>query len=200
MSIIDKQGKIFGKLNIIDLIAVILIVAVAAFLGHKLTSSTGDSLAGPGQPVVYTVEVENVEPEVYEFVAAEVAKGPCQLTASNEMVDGYVTRVEAVPVEESTVQPEENHYAGLTVLDVAEAGNYDLLFTIEGTLKDNLSSELGTQEIRVGKTHIVKTTTFELMGGVIPTTSAGWRRPGSIIWPVWAGPWRSWKRWGWSPR
>ena len=33
MSIIDKKGKLFGKLNIIDLIAVILIVAVVALLG-----------------------------------------------------------------------------------------------------------------------------------------------------------------------
>ena len=28
MSMIDKKGKIFGKLNIIDLIAILLIVAV----------------------------------------------------------------------------------------------------------------------------------------------------------------------------
>ena len=42
-----------------------------------------------------------------------------------------------------------------------------MVFTIEGTVKDNLTSELGTQEIRVGKTHIVKTTTFELEGGCI---------------------------------
>ena len=34
-------------------------------------------------------------------------------------------------------------------------------------MKDNLSSELGTQEIRVGKSHIVKTATFELEGGII---------------------------------
>lgn len=32
-----------------------------------------------------------------------------------------------------------------------DAGTYNLVFTIEGTVKDNLSSELGTQEIRVGK-------------------------------------------------
>ena len=30
MSMIDKKGKIFGKLNIIDLIAILLIVAVLA--------------------------------------------------------------------------------------------------------------------------------------------------------------------------
>ena len=37
----------------------------------------------------------------------------------------------------------------------------------EEELPYTLTSELGTQEIRVGKSHIVKTTTFELEGGII---------------------------------
>ena len=35
MRIIDNKGKLFGKINIIDLIAVVLILAVAALLGTK---------------------------------------------------------------------------------------------------------------------------------------------------------------------
>ena len=34
MSVIDKKGRIFGKLNIIDLIAILLIVAVLALIGY----------------------------------------------------------------------------------------------------------------------------------------------------------------------
>ncbi|MFR6380261.1 MAG: DUF4330 family protein [Evtepia sp.] len=33
---IDKKGKLFGKLNIIDLLAILLIVAVLALIGYKL--------------------------------------------------------------------------------------------------------------------------------------------------------------------
>ena len=32
MSVIDKKGKLFGKLNIIDLLAILLIVAVLALI------------------------------------------------------------------------------------------------------------------------------------------------------------------------
>lgn len=167
MSIIDKKGKLFGKLNIIDLIAVILIVAVVVLLGYKLTSNQSSGLAGEGQPVVYTVKVRNVDPRVYDFIQSEVDQGPCQLTASNEMLDAYVTKVEATPAEDTTFAVQENRNLGLTTLTEASAGTYDLVFTIEGTVKDNLTSELGSQEIRVGKTHIVKTTTFELENGVI---------------------------------
>lgn len=57
--------------------------------------------------------------------------------------------------------------SGDLTLSQSQDGAYNVVFTIEGTVKDNLTSELGTQEIRVGKTHIVKTTTFELEGGCI---------------------------------
>ena len=87
MSVIDKKGRIFGKLNIIDLIAILLIVAVLALIGYKLLGSDED-LAGSGQSVVYTVEVKGVEPEVYDFIQDNL---PSQLTASNEMLDAYVT-------------------------------------------------------------------------------------------------------------
>lgn len=164
MSVIDKKGKIFGKLNIIDLIAVILIVAVLALIGYKLMSNQDGGLSGEGKPVVYTVKVKGVEADVYEFIQSQL---PSQLMAANEMLDAYITDVQATPVENDTYQMVWNTSQSQEVLTKVDAGTYDLVFTIEGTVKDDLASELGTQEIRVGKTHIVKTTTFELDGGVI---------------------------------
>lgn len=178
MKIIDKQGKLFGKLNIIDLIVIVLILAVLAFLAMRFLPGGGQSSDGEGQEIVYTVKVENVEPSVYEFITDELEKGPSQLTASNEMLPAYVTKVEATPVEATSVVLTDS--GGYTQIKQDEKNNYDLVFTIEGTVKDNLSSELGTQEIRVGKSHIVKTTTFELVNGTIlscdrlaPTEAAG---------------------------
>ena len=164
MSMIDKKGKIFGKLNIIDLIAILLIVAVLALIGYKLLVRSPGGLAGEGQAVVYTVEVKGVEPEVYEFIQKQL---PSQLMAANELLDASVTDVTATPVEHDTYAMMWNANLGVETLTQVDAGTYNLVFTIEGTVKDNLSSELGTQEIRVGKSHIVKTATFELEGGII---------------------------------
>ena len=83
------------------------------------------------------------------------------------MLDGYVTAVDGVLVEDTEATLREFPAIGVTGVEYAEAGTYDLVFTIEATVKDNLTSELGTQEIRVGKNHIVKTTTFELENGTI---------------------------------
>ena len=163
MSVIDQKGRIFGKLNIIDLLAIILIIAVIAVLGVKLTSHSDGGDSGEGQQVIYTVLVRNVEPEVYEHIKDLI---PGQLYAQDELQDAYVTKVEATPVEESAIALEGNNY-GTTTVTQEIPGNYDLVFTIEGTVEDNTSSKLGSQEIRVGKYHIVKTTEFELDYGTI---------------------------------
>lgn len=173
MSMIDKKGKIFGKLNIIDLIAILLIVAVLALIGYKLLVRSPGGLAGEGQAVVYTVEVKGVEPEVYEFIQKQL---PSQLMAANELLDASVTDVTATPVEHDTYAMMWNANLGVETLTQVDAGTYNLVFTIEGTVKDNLSSELGTQEIRVGKSHIVKTATFELEGGIITSCERPERR------------------------
>jgi hypothetical protein len=52
-------------------------------------------------------------------------------------------------------------------LHTSAKDSYDLTFTIEAYVANDVKNELGTQEIRVGKTHIVKTRQFELEKGVI---------------------------------
>ena len=66
MRAIDQKGKIFGKLNVIDLIVILLIIVVLALVGYKLVFSNG-AMSGGGQKIVYTVKVEGVEPEVYSL-------------------------------------------------------------------------------------------------------------------------------------
>lgn len=165
MRIIDEKGKLFGKLNIIDLIAILVVLAVLALLGIKMTSGNG-ALSGNGQRIVYTVKVPGVDADVYHSIQQQL---PSQLMASEEMQDGYVTAVEGIPVEEESYLLEDNVSTNTTRLYHEEPGTYTLIFTIEATIQDTLASKLGTQEIRVGKAHIVKTTTFELEGGIILT-------------------------------
>ena len=165
MRIIDEKGKLFGKLNIIDLIAILIVLAVLALLGVKLTSGSG-ILGSGGQRIVYTVKVPGVDADVYHSIQQQL---PSQLMAAEEMQNGYVTAVEGIPVEEESYLLEDNISNNTTRLYHEEQGTYTLIFTIEATIQDTLTSKIGSQEIRVGKSHIVKTTTFELEGGVILT-------------------------------
>lgn len=76
----EEKAKRIGKFNIVDIIAVILIVAVVAFVGWKLLSR-GSVEAGETAMtnVTYTVKVEGVPAELYETCQAHL---PSPLMAS----------------------------------------------------------------------------------------------------------------------
>lgn len=163
---IDEKGRLFGKINIVDLLVILVVVIAAVVLGMKFLrpgSSAGDA-GGSATAVTYTVLVENVRPEVYENVQKYI---PSTLMASGEMLDGQVVGVTATPHMEQVVL---NTESGTQLVQV-EQTNLDLLFTIECNVLNPIITEIGTQEVRVGKTHIVKTDKFELVGVV---TDCSW--------------------------
>lgn len=41
MKIIDEKGRLFGKINLIDLLVIVLVVAVVAAVGWKLGRQEG---------------------------------------------------------------------------------------------------------------------------------------------------------------
>ena len=166
---IDEKGRLFGKINIVDLLVILVIVIAAAVLGVKFLKPGGGSAIGGGSTgthVEYTVLVENVQPEVYESVKAFVDAGDATLMASGELLDGQVTYVTAVPHEDTgSVDTTEG-----TVELPAGKDLLDLTFTVECNVSNTITTEIGTQEVRVGKNHIVKTDRFELTGVVTNCT------------------------------
>ena len=163
MAVIDEKGRIFGKLNIIDILALLLIIAAAVVLIGKVMENRGSGEL-PSMNMRYTVLVRNVEPAVYESLQAVTL--PDQLMASGEMLSGQVTRIESVPAAGEVFQFRPNDEGAMTLeRGINEA--LDLTFTIEVFVADRTINEIGTQEIRIGKEHIVKTCNFEFERGII---------------------------------
>ena len=164
---IDEKGRLFGKINIVDLLVILVIVIAAVVLGMKFLKPGSTGTVGGGGTtthVEYTVLVESVQPAVYESIVNNYI--PSTLMASGELLDGQVTSVEAKPhggdVTVST--------AGDTVAFTADKGLLDLTFTVECNIANPITTEIGTQEVRVGKTHILKTDKFELTGVILDCT------------------------------
>lgn len=154
---IDEKGRLFGKINIVDLLVILVVLIGAAVLAVKFLSPKGGASK---TPVTYTVLVENVRQEVYENIQQNI---PSTLMAAGELLDGQVVAVSAVPhVQQATLGTVSN----TLVLPIGE-GNLDLTFTIECNVVNLVTTEIGTQEVRIGKTHIVKTDKFELDRGTI---------------------------------
>ena len=163
---LDEKGRLFGKINIIDLLVVLLVLVVAAVVAVKLLGG-GDGLPGSegtSTHLTYTVEVDGVKPEVYENLKSYVEQeGGDQLMASGDMLNAYATEVTAAPHDESVSINTSNGVLSLPT----EEGLLDLTFTIEAEVVNAVTNEVGTQEVRIGKTHTVKTVHFEFTNGVI---------------------------------
>ena len=172
MKLVDEKGKLFGILNIIDLLVILLLIVAVALIGWKVTRKDGASNASR-TILTYTVEVEGVDQEVYEgikaYVPGESGIGD-QLMANGEMVDAYVTNVTAAPHEGGLTMTDVN---GTTMTFPVEGDDtLDLTFTIQANVVNSVTNEVGTQEVRIGKSHIVKTVHFELNNGTITTCEA----------------------------
>ena len=159
---IDEKGRLFGKINVVDLLVILVIVIAAAVLAVKflVPSTVGGGAAGGKTKVTYTVLVENVQPEVYDNILEHI---PSTLMASGELLDGQVVGVTAQPRSQEAVVG-----IGSSSLSIGvNKENLDLTFTIECNVVNPITTEVGTQEVRIGKTHIVKTDKFELTNGTI---------------------------------
>lgn len=165
-----KDGKLFGKINIIDLLVIIMAVVIVAAVALKMTGRLGAVVPEVGTNITYTVRVERVDAEVYEnvksFIDAAQAAGKTgdQLMSNGACLPAYITKVEAVPAQEKTEIAVGDNYVGIVT---SGKDLLDLTFTVEGYVANNTKTELGSQEVRVGKRHIVKTTHFELENGTI---------------------------------
>ncbi len=156
---IDEKGRLFGKINIVDLLVILVVVIAAVVLGMKFLGGS-NAINPKTTKVTYTVLVENVHPSVYENIQEHI---PSQLMASGELLNGQVVGVTAAPHEESVTM----NTAGNAVVVPIGSGLLDLTFTIECHVVNPVTTEIGTQEVRIGKKHIVKTDKFELDQGVI---------------------------------
>lgn len=153
---LDKQGKLFGKINIIDLSVLLVVILL---LGGFLYSQKGPS--NVAKPKTVTMKV--VCPFVYPDVAPNLKVGD-QLVASGNLVPVYIKKVE-VKQAISTVISQGNH------LVLAENPfRKDIFLEIEGqtTAVTPGKITLAGQEVRAGiEDYFVKTQKVELEATIL---------------------------------
>ena len=144
MKLIDEKGRLFGKINLIDLLVVLLIVAVLAAVVWKLGGNKAASaVTGSNKKAVYTVEFEDIPADIAEYAKTQTGKS---LVNDSKVIAAVIT----------DVQTEE--YS-------SELGHVRLYITVSAdtTFTGNVY-KVGPQEVRVGYEYILKTSEFELTG------------------------------------
>ena len=155
----EQKAKRVGKFNVIDIIAVILILAVLVFAGWKLLCRTGVADGGEESTVkvTYVVKCEGVPAELYETCQAHL---PSPLMASGALVGGQIESVE-----------EEPYYVlGSDGQWIEDPDHVTLLFTAttETAAGEVMTTKVGDQEVRIGKTdYILKSEYIEFSNGTI---------------------------------
>ena len=144
MKLIDEKGRLFGKINLIDLLVVLLIIAVLAAVVWKLGGrKAAAAVTGTEKKAVYTVEFEDVPADIAHFAETQIGKS---LVNDSKVIAASIT----------DVQTED--YAG-------ENGHLRLYITVEASASFTGNVyKVGPQEVRVGYEYILKTSEFELTG------------------------------------
>ena len=153
-----NSGRKFG-FNVVDVI-IVVVVAAALFFGVQKLQGSGVMEDTATYHVTYTVLCEEQPVGLYDGLKDFI---PSQLMASGELFSGEIVSVER--------QPYMMYVDGQWVEDIQHE---NLLFTIEASFADSgvLENKLGKQELRVGKTYIVKSQYLEIADGII--TSMIW--------------------------
>jgi len=160
----EQKAKRVGKFNIIDIIAVILILAVAVFVGVKLLGPDDSVTAERAMtPVTFVVRAEGVPAELYDNCKEHL---PSPLMASGALVGGEIVSVERQPYYVLDV-------GGNWVEDPTHA---TLLFTAttKTPTAEVMTTKVGEQEVRIGKSdYILKSEFIEIKDGVIVDVTWG---------------------------
>ena len=160
MKLINEKGKLFGVINVVDLLVLLAAIAVVIGVGHKLFATQITEIASPQVPMTVTVRVRGATP----FLVAEVQRNSQvgkQIVSGNSYTNAVITDMQI----EDYVQQVTT--ADGQIVNATDPSKKDIVFTIETTVsKDTASPSIGTQEIRAGRTMIVKTNDFETTGNI----------------------------------
>lgn len=139
------EQKSKKKLNVIDVIAVLIILAALVFVGSKLINRGG--MAGEEAQtlhVTYVAKAEGVDKSLYENCLEHL---PSPLMASGEILNG---QIESVKQEPYYTLDENGNW-------VEDPYHLNLYFTASIDVPDAAvqTTKVGDQEVRVGKTDYV---------------------------------------------
>lgn len=159
MKIIDEKGNLFGKVNIIDILIVLIILGGLIGVNYKLglVKKLG-AQSGTEQKAIVSLWVKGISP--YTVDAIKEGDVVSELKSNNEI--GTIIKKEIKPTKE----PASDASGKWITSEVP--GKSDVYITIEtlsGPINDNL--RLGSKDAKVGTTLDIKGPKFQVSSYII---------------------------------
>ncbi|MBR6729403.1 MAG: DUF4330 domain-containing protein [Clostridia bacterium] len=155
----DEKGKLFGKINLLDLFLVLLALAVLA--GAAIFFLGGGTLSAEKTiPLTYTVEIKNKDAEYFEHIK----KG--------EQVQDGITKTYAGEIYDCSTLP---------ATQITQADNELILSEIEGRLDGYVKIQadasvsypdliIGKEAVKIGKSVALRSESVAMHGYIVDIT------------------------------
>lgn len=164
MGLIDSKGRLFGKINIVDLLIVLLIISIAGGI-YIVFFGGSDKQVVETRKVVYDFEITNVN---MEFIDAITPGDPIRDSTRGNELGTVVSKTS----RNATMLNEDLINGRYVIADVPDA--YDVVITIEA--KANITPAniiVGGAEVKVGKKFFIKGKGYANQGFVTKMTLVG---------------------------
>lgn len=124
MKIMDKNGRLFGKISVIDLLAVLVVIVMAFTLGGRKSSDSGNTHTVEEQDITYQLQVTSLP----DYMADALKEGDLvhEVDHSNGGDLGEILSIERAPGTRYT-DLDDGTYRRVPV-----EGTHDLVVTIKG--------------------------------------------------------------------
>lgn len=161
MKIIDEKGRLFGKLNLLDLLALLVLAAAVVFFGLRLIRGRDSGTSSVERVhLKYTVLLEAIDERSVPELQKAVGE---QILSNGEYVDRMI-------LTDCVIEPCRLYSKGEDGLltETVDKDHVNAVCTVEGTVEwAKHAAQVGTQEVRAGKDNILKTKTIEFSGKVL---------------------------------
>ncbi|MBO8164473.1 MAG: DUF4330 domain-containing protein [Brevibacillus sp.] len=153
MRLIDNQGRLFGKVNLIDFLLILVVLGAVAFGVYKMTQ--GEVVINAPEK---TVTVQFYGNALYPFVVENIKEGDTIRSLESNDVIGKIVKIDEVKEAINLVSTAD----GRTVISEIP-DKYSIYFTVEGkaSLVNNIL-QAGSTPLLAGHELKIKGTSFTM--------------------------------------
>jgi hypothetical protein len=158
MRLIDEKGKLFGLINIVDLLVLLAVLLVLGGAAYKFKGHGG------GESATRTVKVTVLAPGIRPEMLTNIKVGD-RMASGSSFTDVVIKDIKIRPAYSITTDS-----AGRRV-EATDPYLKDLIVVVEGkTPITGATINLGGQEIRRSKDYFIKSLDYEFKGMILDVT------------------------------
>lgn len=160
MKIINEKGKLFGIINVVDLVVLLAVICVLGAIVWQLLGSKVNDAVSDQVEMTMVVAIAGAHPDLVAEVERQDLVGE-KIVTGNQYLDAYISNVWTDDYVIQAITDDGK------VLDAVDPTKKDIMVEIKSKVaKGTASPKIGSQEVRAGRTYIVKTQTFECSGTI----------------------------------